>query len=65
MANIFWNIEAGPQPLWQIFLGIMKWGRRLDGKFFWNNEAGPEPSWQIFLGIMKRGRSPHGKFFWE
>ena len=41
MANFFGNNEAGPSPPWQIFLGIMKWGRKLYGKFFWNNETGP------------------------
>ena len=40
MANFFGNNEAGPQPSWQIFLGIMKRGRSPHGKFFWNNEAG-------------------------
>ena len=80
MANIFgnnevgrrlyckfsWNNEAGLEPSWQFFWGIMKWGRTLimaKNFKFGNNEAGPVPSWEIFLGIMKRGRSPHGNFF--
>ena len=35
MANFFGNNEAGPEPSWQIFLGIKKRGQSANGKFFW------------------------------
>ena len=35
MENIFWNNEAGTEPSWQTFLGIMKQGRSPNGKYFW------------------------------